>query len=979
MKKIRTLKGHSDRVNSVTVTRDGRYALSGSGDYSIIIWRISNGSKYKILRGHEFAVRSNPNPGLTATGKEDRDHSALHRFYSYKALEKDSKSAKRWSTRSHIDAITSSAIDPTGQYVLTSSKDRTLRLWDLNSSDRKIVYSFPRAHFLSVSFSPDGKYAICGGSDHLLRLFNIKNGKLVRTLHGHRGAVNSVMFSPGGQRALSASSDGTVKLWSIETGQAVRTLSGHKNGMNAGAFSPDGRYIISGGGNGEIILWETNTGLQVNSLKSSASAVNAMALLPGGKYLLSANRDRSLKLWHTISGHQEKIYRGHSESVTAAAIFSKGRAAVSGSRDGRIIIWDIYSGDKRFNFKVAKEPITCISIAPDDHHMLVGTEKGALLMMVASTGRVLWQVEQTERVNSVAFSPDGKFLLSTGPAKRFAMRDASSGKIVQMYQGHFFGVHAAVFASEGRRVISSGGDQAVKQWDAATGQLLTTYKGHSGLVTAVAVSPDGRLLLSGGTDQKLILWEQKSGRQLMVLSGHSDLINSVCFSPDAQYIYSGSGDATIRKWHVPTASELGRMHGSHDGEWITTTPDGYYTKSPEGNNLVHYVIPGVFETYAYEQFEELFHKPQIVKERLEGCVNCGKPSPGLSQPPQLDLRRHRSVEITRAQTYSLNLKAVSNNLVKVVRVFVNGKPAMEVPVNAKEREITLNIPLFSGANRITAIAYDENSFFSNPKYIDVISEDLDLAKPNLYLIGMGISNYPKLSGHWQLDFAHTDTISLVEAMQKEQGKLYGQIQNSLITNEDATVEKISAVLEAHSNVSENDIVIIHMAGHGIKDKSGTFYFLTSTVNSIDEPQDGGLSWSLLNTYLSKIKGRVILFLDACHSGSIVRETIVPNDNLAQEFFSGKRGGIMIFSASKGRQYSLESPDVGNGAGVFTYALLQGLGEKSNEVDVNGNGVVEFMELVDYVSSYVDGVTNGEQTPWLSRKELFGDLPVVTVQ
>ena len=89
--------------------------------------------------------------------------------------------------------------------------------------------------------------------------------------------------------------------------------------------------------------------------------------------------------------------------------------------------------------------------------------------------------------------------------------------------------------------------------------------------------------------------------------------------------------------------------------------------------------------------------------------------------------------------------------------------------------------------------------------------------------------------------------------------------------------------------------------------------------------------------------------------------------------------LLVFSASKGRQYSMESPDIGNGAGIFTYALLQGLGEKSNEADLNGNGVVEFMELVDYVSYYVDEVTKGQQTPWLSRKELFGDLPVVTVQ
>jgi WD40 repeat protein len=976
---IRTLKGHTDRVTSVSVTRDGRYALSGSGDYSIIMWRIPNGSKHKVLRGHKFVVRSNPNPGLTSTGYEDRDHSALGQFYLYKARLKDPKSAKRYATMGHIDAITSSAIDPSGRYILSSSMDRTLRLWDLNSVDRKTVHSLTNAHILSVSFSPDGKYAICGGNDNLVRLINIQNGKLVRTLQGHRGAVNSVMFSPGGQRVLSASSDGTVKLWDLDAGIAVRTLSGYKDGVNASAFSPDGRYIIAGGENGEMILWETNTGLQVKSLKSSASAVNAMALLPRGKYLLAAYRDRSLKLWNTITGHQEKIYRGHLNSVTAVAIFSKGRTAASGSRDGRIIIWDIYTGDKRFNFKVTEEPIRCISISPDDQRLLVGTEKGALLMIVPSTGQVLWQVKETEAVNSVAFSPDGKFILNTSPAKRFAMRDASSGKIVQMYQGHFFGVQTAVFAYDGRKIISSGGDQTVKEWDAGTGQLLRTNKGHSGNVTTVSVSPDGQLLLSGSTDQKLILWDQKSGRQLMALSGHSDLIKDVCFSPDSQYIYSGSGDATLRKWHIPTASELGRMHGSQDGEWITTTSDGYYTKSLEGNNLVHYVIPGIFETYSYEQFEELFHKPQIVQKRLEGCVNCGKPSPGLSQPPQLDLRQHRSVEKTQAQTYPLTLKAASHNLVKAVRVFVNGKPAIEVPVNAKEMKLTLNIPLISGANRITAIAYDENSFFSSPKYLDVISENLDLAKPNLYIIGMGISDYPKLSRRWQLDFAHTDTISLVETMQKEQGKLYGQIRNSIITNEDATVEKIFDVLEAHSNVSENDVVIIHMAGHGIKDKSGTFYFLTSTVNSIEEPQNGGLSWSRLHTYLSKIKGRVILFLDACHSGSIVTETVVPNDKLAQEFFSGKRGGVMVFSASKGRQYSLESPDIGNGAGVFTYALLQGLGEKSNEVDLNGNGVVEFLELVDYVSNYVDGVTKGQQTPWLSRKELFGDLPVATVQ
>jgi hypothetical protein len=87
---------------------------------------------------------------------------------------------------------------------------------------------------------------------------------------------------------------------------------------------------------------------------------------------------------------------------------------------------------------------------------------------------------------------------------------------------------------------------------------------------------------------------------------------------------------------------------------------------------------------------------------------------------------------------------------------------------------------------------------------------------------------------------------------------------------------------------------------------------------------------------------------------------------------------MVFSASKGRQFSLESPDIGGGFGIFTYALVQGLGQKSKMADTNGNGFVEFMELVDSVSTYVDKETKGEQTPWLSRKELFGDLPIAAV-
>jgi uncharacterized caspase-like protein len=229
-----------------------------------------------------------------------------------------------------------------------------------------------------------------------------------------------------------------------------------------------------------------------------------------------------------------------------------------------------------------------------------------------------------------------------------------------------------------------------------------------------------------------------------------------------------------------------------------------------------------------------------------------------------------------------------------------------------------------------------------------------------------------------LEFAHTDAEALTDTLLKQEGKLFGGVRYNLLINEKASAENIIDVFDALSAVSENDLAIIFMAGHGVRDRDGTFYFLTTNAN-IREPHKGGLSWALLGKHIARIKARVILFLDACHSGSIVTETVVPNDQLAQQFFSGGRGGVMVFSASKGRQFSMESPDIGGGYGIFTYALVQGLGPNVTDVDSNQNSVVEFMELVDYVSYYVNKETNGEQTPWLSRKELFGDLPLALVE
>ena len=208
--------------------------------------------------------------------------------------------------------------------------------------------------------------------------------------------------------------------------------------------------------------------------------------------------------------------------------------------------------------------------------------------------------------------------------------------------------------------------------------------------------------------------------------------------------------------------------------------------------------------------------------------------------------------------------------------------------------------------------------------------------------------------------------------------MFGSVSTTLLVNEDATADHILENLCTTEKNGEADIFVVFMAGHGVKTSDGDYYFLGHN-GTFDDPQSDGLNWKRLKECLSRRKGRATLFLDACHSGSMVNETVVPNDEMAHQFFTVERAGIMVFTASKGRQSAMESPDIGGGFGVFTWALTQGIGSKANEADINGNQVVEFMELVNYVERTVNELTQGAQTPWLSRKELFGDLPIATVE
>ncbi|KAG8846669.1 hypothetical protein FRB91_000553 [Serendipita sp. 411] len=190
----------------------------------------------------------------------------------------------------------------------------------------------------------------------------------------------------------------------------------------------------------------------------------------------------------------------------------------------------------------------------------------------------------TSSVNSIAFSPDGRHIVSGSSDRTIRLWDAETGQpLGEPLRGHSRNVSSVSFSADGRRIVSGSVDKLIRLWDTETAQTLgEPLKGHSKTVGSVAFSPDGRYIVSGSEDATIRLWDAETGQTLgPPLEGHQDTIFSVSFSPDGHRIVSSSKDKTIRLWSTETGHALGESLRGHNGsiQSVVFSTDGRYIVS----------------------------------------------------------------------------------------------------------------------------------------------------------------------------------------------------------------------------------------------------------------------------------------------------------------------------------------------------------------------------------------------------------------
>jgi WD40 repeat protein len=190
-------------------------------------------------------------------------------------------------------------------------------------------------------------------------------------------------------------------------------------------------------------------------------------------------------------------------------------------------------------------------------------------------------------VCSVAFSPDGKTIVSGSADNTIRLWDTTGKPIGQPLQGHQGEVCSVAFSPDGKTIVSGSRDKTIRLWDTTGKPIGQPLKGHQGEVCSVAFSPDGKTIVSGSTDNTIRLWDTTGKLLGQPLQGHQAEVYSVAFSPDGKTIVSGSSDKTIRLWDT-TGKPIGQPLQGHQAEVysVAFSPDGKTIVSGSRDNTI---------------------------------------------------------------------------------------------------------------------------------------------------------------------------------------------------------------------------------------------------------------------------------------------------------------------------------------------------------------------------------------------------------
>jgi predicted Zn finger-like uncharacterized protein len=561
---LRLVIPHESRVNSVAISPDGKFLLSGTGGDA----GPSGAQLWELQTGAAIGPRIQ-----------------------------------------HQAAVAQVAYSPTGRLVATASLDRTACLID--PATGRIVHTLSHPDGVwCVAFSPDGKRLATGCSDENARVWDVETGQLASPLLDHprpypnwiydsanpRMHIKRALFDPTGKSLLTSTPDSRLQIWDLGTS---RVAARSPTGANVWpiAFADGGKQVLA--------QFHENgwTGAQFRNAATFRPAgpsfphrerLSGVCVSADGRRVLTTGETSAARLWDRKTAEPLGQALLHPEGL-CGVISPDQKTVVTGGRDQTVRIWSVFStplGGRALDHN--SSPF--IRFRPDGHSLLTSDKSGdgmRIRILDAATGKIIagpYELREMDAggTKSIAFTSDGS-IFARGNWNSVRLYRSDTGAQVSERLAHPGDVRAMTFTQGDTFLITACDDGGVRFWNRKTAEFEGSVLKHKRRVNSMSLSPDGTLLLTACEDGTARLWDWKARSPVGAEMKQSTATNWAAFHPDGKTVATAGDDGAVRFWSVPEGNPISPpITDRGDVETVQFTPDGtrLVTSTEEGSTRV---------------------------------------------------------------------------------------------------------------------------------------------------------------------------------------------------------------------------------------------------------------------------------------------------------------------------------------------------------------------------------------------------------